>query len=386
MNKKLMIGLSVLFAALFAFIPSASAVAGAENSTASLAGTSKAAIILDADTGTVVFEKNTADRLPIASMVKIMTLAIAFDEVNKREIPLDTVVTVSDNAASMGGSQAFLDAGAEYSLDELLKSIVVASANDSCVAIAEYLYGSVDAFVAEMNARAAEWGMTDTAFSNCTGLPKDGQYCCAKDVATMFGKLIAHDKFFEYAKVWMYDFVHPDGRVTGLTNTNKLIRFYNGCDGGKTGYTDAARSCITVTAKRGDTRLICVSIGAENSKTRNKEVSEMLNYGFANYKTRYAVHKSDEIGEFAVDNGKTDSIKVVVASDYTVFSKIGDGGEITVTPNIGAIKAPVEAGDKVGTVEISVDGQKVGEVDALAAESCQKRGYLDIVDDFISEW
>ncbi len=385
MNKKLMIGLSILITAIIAFSPLSGMRASAETPD-TFAKTSKAAILLDKDTGTIVFEKNTKDHLPIASMVKIMTLGIAFDEIEKREISFDTMITVSDTAASMGGSQAFLDANAQYRLDELLKSIVVASANDSCVAIAEYLYGSVDAFVAEMNSRAAEWGMADTVFVNCTGLPKDGQYSCASDVATMFSKLITHEKFFEYANVWMYNFEHPDGRITELTNTNKLIRFYEGCDGGKTGYTDAARSCIAVTARRGDTRFICVTVGAENSKTRNKEVSELLNHGFAGYKTVYAVRKGDCIGEFSVDNGKTDSVKAIAASDVTAFIKSGEKCEIELCPEVSGLRAPISVGDVVGTVTVKINGADYKKVDAVSEDECLKRGYLDIVDDFISEF
>ncbi len=385
MNKKLMIGIVALLTALMVFAP-LGGTALAEGSNVDLARTSKAAIMLDADTGATVFEKNTTEHLPIASMVKIMTLGIAFDELQKREIPLSTKITVSENASSMGGSQAFLDANAQYSLDELLKSIVVASANDSCVAVAEYLYGSVESFVSAMNERAAEWGMNDTVFVNCTGLPKDGQYSCAKDVAVMFGKLIKHEKFFDYAKVWMYNFEHPGGRVTELTNTNKLVRFYNGCDGGKTGYTDAARSCVTVTAKRGDTRLICAVIGAENSKTRNKEVSELLNYGFANYKTVYAVKAGDDVGEYSVTNGKVDTVKVKAANDCTVFVKNGDGCEIELEPIIGEINAPVRAGDKVGEIVVKVNGQKYASVDAVAESDCEKKGYADILDDFFEKW
>lgn len=385
MNKKLMIGFAILLMAIIAFSPLSGLRASAETPD-TFAKTSKAAILLDKDTGTVVFEKNTKQHLPIASMVKIMTLGIAFDEIEKRDIAFDTMITVSENAASMGGSQAFLDANAQYRLDELLKSIVVASANDSCVAIAEYLYGSVDAFVAEMNSRAAEWGMANTVFTNCTGLPKEGHYSCAADVATMFSKLISHEKFFEYANVWMYNFEHPDGRITELTNTNKLIKFYEGCDGGKTGYTDAARSCIAVTAKRGDTRFICVTVGAENSKTRNKEVSELLNYGFSGYKTVYAVRKGDCLGEFAVGNGKTDSIKAVAASDVTAFIKSGDKCEIELRPEIDGLRAPVAVGDKVGSVTVLINGAEYAKADAVSEDACLQRGYLDIVDEFIAAW
>lgn len=387
MNKKLMIGIALLLTALFAFVPIGKAAVGAAAETSdALAQSSKAAILLDADTGTVVYEKNTKTHLPIASMVKIMTLGLAFEQIEARELPLDTVITASENAASMGGSQAFLDAGGNYRLDELLKSIIVASANDSCVAVAEYLYGSVDAFASAMNDKAGELGLADTVFVNCTGLPHDGQYSCASDVATMFSQLIGHEKFFEYAKVWMYDFVHPDGRVTQLTNTNKLVRFYDGCDGGKTGYTNEARSCVTVTAKRGDTRLICVSIGAENSKTRNKEVSELLNYGFSNYKTVFALRRGDVVGEFAVSNGKTDKITVVADDDCSAFVKSGEKCELTVEPIIGELCAPIAENDVVGEINVLMNGQKYATVGAVAQNSCDKKGYLDIVDDFISNW
>lgn len=387
MNKKLLIGVAAILTAIVAFSPLIGKPRGIGAETPKgLATTCKAAMLLDSNTGTVVFEKNVNDRLQIASMVKIMTLGLAFDEIEKREIPLDTVVTASENAAAMGGSQAFLDANADYRLDELLKSIVVASANDSCVAVAEYLFGSVDMFVSAMNDRATELGLSNTHFVNCTGLPQDGQYSCAADVAVMFKKLMAHEKFYDYAKVWMYDFAHPSGRVTGLTNTNKLIRFYDGCDGGKTGYTTQARSCITVTAKRGDTRLICVAIGAENSKTRNKEVSEMLNYGFANYKTVYAVRKGEVIGEYAVSGGKTDKITVVAAADSTAFVKSGEKCEITLRPDIKSLNAPVKTNSVVGGIDILVNGKEFAKVDAVAQNGCAKKGYKDILDDFITEW
>ncbi|MCX4313182.1 MAG: D-alanyl-D-alanine carboxypeptidase [Clostridia bacterium] len=386
MNKRIKIGLAAVLAAVIAIMPVAGRAFAHAEPAETLARTSKAAMLMDGETGTVVFEKNTKEHLQIASMVKIMTLGLAFDEIEKREISLDTAVLASDKAASMGGSQAFLDAGAEYKLSELLKSIVVASANDSCVAIAEFLYGSVDAFVDAMNARAGELGMADTKFVNCTGLPAAGQYSCAADVAVMFKQLMKHGKFFEYAGVWMYDFEHPSGRVTGLTNTNKLIKFYNGCDGGKTGYTDEARSCITVTAKRGDTRLICVTIGAENSKTRNAEVSEMLNYGFANYKTVYAVRKGDVAGEYAVSGGKTDVVTAVAAEDCTAFVAMGDKAEISVENVVNGLCAPISAGDVIGEAVVYINGEKYKSVPLVATNDCEKKGYLDILDDFIEEW
>lgn len=390
MNKKFFMAIAAIITAIVAIVPmlgkvSTTAIAEVDR-TATLAKTGKAALLIDCDTGTVIFQKNVNERLPIASMIKIMTLGVAFEEMDKRGISPDTLVNASQNAADMGGSQAFLDANADYKLSELLKSIVVASANDSCVAVAEYLFGSADAFVAVMNERAAQWGMNNTMFVNCTGLPKDGQYSCAADVAIMFKKLLAYDRFFEYAKEWMYDFAHPSGRVTELTNTNKLIKYYDGCDGGKTGYTDEARSCITVTAKRGDTRLICVAIGAESSKTRNAEVSEMLNYGFANYKTIFAVRKGEKMGDYRIDNGKSEKISVIAADDCKAFVKSGEKGEVTIKPVITDVVAPVQAGQTVGKIIVSIDGAEYKQINAVAERSCGKKGYFDIWNDFVEEW
>lgn len=386
MNKKFTIGIAALVLAVFAFMPVLGISAKAESNKAAFAQTARAAMLIDADTGSVIFEKNVTEHYPIASMVKIMTLGVVLDEIEKREIPLNTCITASQNAASMGGSQAFLDANAQYRLDELIKSIVVASANDSCVAVAEYLFGSVDAFVTAMNEKASALGLTNTKFANCTGLPGGEQYSCASDVAVMFGELVKHNEFFDYAKVWMYDFEHPGGRVTQLTNTNKLIRFYNGCDGGKTGYTNEARSCLAATAKRGDTRLVCVVIGAENSKTRNKEVSELFDYGLANYKTVYAIRSGENMGEFSVANGVVNSVQIQAANNLTVFVKSGDECNIEIVPEIGELKAPIACGDKLGKIKIKVNGSDYGEVDAVAATACSKKGYRDIINEFIKSW
>lgn len=386
MNKKFTIGIAALVLAVFAFMPVLGISAKAESNKSAFAQTARAAMLIDADTGSVIFEKNITDHYPIASMVKIMTLGVVLDEIEKREIPLNTYVTASQNAASMGGSQAFLDANTQYRLDELIKSIVVASANDSCVAVAEYLFGSVEAFVVAMNEKAVALGLTNTKFANCTGLPGGEQYSCASDVAVMFGELVKHNEFFDYAKVWMYDFEHPGGRVTQLTNTNKLIRFYNGCDGGKTGYTNEARSCLAATAKRGDTRLVCVVIGAENSKTRNKEVSELFDYGLANYKTVYAIKSGENMGEFSVANGVVNSVQVQAAKNLTVFVKSGDECNIEIVPEIDELKAPIACGDKLGIIKIKVNGSDYGEVDAVAATACSKKGYRDIINEFIKSW
>ena len=348
---------------------------------------SRAALLIDGGTGTVIYEKNPEKRLQIASMVKIMTLNVIFDEIDVGNLSYDEMIVASDNAANMGGSQAFLDAGSEYKVSELIKSIIVASANDSCVAMAERISGSVPAFVERMNATATEYGMENTYFANCTGLPAPNQYSCACDVAKMTRELIKHKDFFEFAGVWMFDFVHPSGRVTSLSNTNKLVRFYNGCDGGKTGFTTEALSCLSATAKRGDTRLICVVIGAENSKIRNAEVSELFNYGFANFESLNVVTEGETIEKsIAVSGGKKDTICGIAKSNVSVFGKKGSMQNIEKELNFDKVFAPVRKGDKIGEICIMLNGEKVGTTDILAGEDVMTKNYRDYVDDIIKKW
>lgn len=358
----------------------------AASASAPVRADAKAALIMDSHTGQIVYEQNANERLPIASMVKIMTLTRCFEEMDNGRFTVDTDISVSDRAASMGGSQAFLDAGSSYKAGELLKSIVVASANDSCVAMSEYLCGSVEAFVDSMNKRAEELGMADTYFVNCTGLPAPNQYCCARDAAVMMRELIRHEKFFEYASVWMFDFVHPSGRVTGLTNTNKLIRSYGACDGGKTGFTNEALSCLTATAVKGDTRFISVIIGAPNSKTRNAEMCKLFDYAFGNYETKKIVDSTVPLDTVPVVNGKTDCIETAPREDFYYFTEKSAAQEITSECEYYSVGAPVKCGDTVGKIKIVAGGNVIGEVDIVAKADVEKVGYLDIVDDFIGNW
>ncbi len=347
----------------------------------------RAAVMMDGETGTVIYQKEPEKRLQIASMVKIMTLNIIFDEIDSGNLSYDDLVVASDNAAGMGGSQAFLDAGSEYKVSELVKSIIVASANDSCVAMAEKISGGVPLFVERMNATAKEYGMSNTYFVNCTGLPAPNQYSCASDVGKMMKKLIGHKDFFDFAGVWMFDFTHPSGRVTQLSNTNKLVRFYNGCDGGKTGFTSEALSCLAATAKRGDTRLICVVIGAENSKTRNAEVSKLFDYGFANYECKKLVSMGEMMDEpVAVAKGKVSEIRGCAEADVCVFGKKGGFGNMEKEIEVYDVAAPISKGDIVGELRIVSDGQVIGKTNLLASEDVMNKTYRDFVDDIVSGW
>ncbi len=383
MKKKIYLSLILSLLVLVASVlsPISAAASGA------LSVNAKAAILMDADSGTVVFEKAPTERLQIASMVKIMTLNLIFEEIENGNLSYDTLVTASEHATSMGGSQAFLDANCQYKTSELIKSIIVASANDSCVAMAEHISGSVPAFVDKMNEKAAQLGMENTLFVNCTGLPAPNQYSCASDVAKMMKRLISHDSFFDFSKVWTFDFCHPSGRVTELTNTNKLVRFYEGCDGGKTGFTSEALSCLSATAMRGESRFICVVIGAPNSKERNAQVSSLFNYGFANFENKTYFTEGEVICDsIKVENGKASVVAGVASKNLSVFVKKGENNNFVVTNEFYDVKAPVKRGDVIGEVKIVNGEELVGSASILAAESVEKKGFQDILHDIADKW
>lgn len=352
-----------------------------QETTAPITQSSKAAYAMDADTKTVIYAHNENTRLPIASMVKIMTLLLCYEEIDNNRLSYDDNITVSQHAASMGGSQAFLDAGSEYKAGELIKSIVVSSANDSCVAMAEHICGSVEGFVDRMNAKAKELGMSNTNFVNCTGLPAENSYSCAKDVATMTAELIKHKGYFDFSKIWLDSIKHKDGRETELANTNKLVRFYNGCDGGKTGYTSEAGHCLSATAIRNNLRLIAVTIGAPDSKSRFAQVSSMLNNGFANYENKLLVSADKALDTpLKVSSGKKSTIAVKPSQNVSIFKAKNDElGSIEIVQNNYKVKAPVKEDDKVGEITVYKDGQVYKVVDLIAAESVEKMGYKDIV-------
>lgn len=346
----------------------------------------RAYVLLSADSGDVLGSENAQKHTQIASMVKIMTLNIIFERIENGSLSVDDMISVSDYAASMGGSQAFLEAGGVYKVDELIKSIVVASANDSCVAMAEHISGSVEGFVCLMNEKASEYEMENTKFVNCTGLPDQDQYSCAEDVGKMFMKLIEKPEFFEYSRIWMFDFVHPGGRVTSLSNTNKLVRFYQGCDGGKTGYTSEAGSCLAATAKRGDTRFVAIVVGAENSKTRNAEVSKMFNYAFANYKNVKVLDKEEEIGKFAVSGSKEKEVGYRAASDRGILEDIAAKPDITYDYVSFNPVAPIKAGDEIGRVVVLKNGEKIMEEKLLAMSDINRRTFKDLLDEITENW
>ncbi len=343
--------------------------------------TSKEAVLMSAD-GQVVFESHSTDKRPIASMTKIMTLLCIYDAIDQGKISLDDDVVVSTRAASMGGSQVFLDANATYKASNLIKSIIVCSANDSCVAMAEHVSGSVESFVDSMNEKAVALNLVATHFENCTGLPHVSQFSCAKDVAVMLSKLIQYPHYFECASIWMEDFAHPSGRVTGMTNTNKLIKFYDGCDGGKTGFTNEAQHCLAATAKRGDTRVIAVVVGAPDSKTRFKEVSDMFNYAFANYQNNVYLKADATVDSVKVVGGKSDEVDAVATRNLSAFGKKGQT-DCTVEVEMQQLYAPIAQGQKIGTAKLLNANGVVDQVDLVAKNSVDKKSFFDYVRDVV---
>ncbi len=340
----------------------------------------KSAILVNED-GEILQEYNATEKRPMASITKIMTLILCYEAVDEGKIQLDQDVVVSSLASSMGGSQVFLDTNSTYKVENLIKSIIICSANDSCVAMAEHVCGSVDAFVDKMNCRAQELGCTDTHFQNCTGLPAVNHFSSAKDISIMMRELIKHDHYFQCAGIWMEDFVHPSGRVTGMTNTNKLVRFYQGCDAGKTGYTSEAGHCLCATAKRGDTRVISVVIGAPDSKSRFKQSSDMLNFAFANYQNNCYLRKDEKVDNVQVRGGKQNNLDIGTERNLSLFGKKTDMGKYTVELDYQeGIIAPITKGQKLGVANlVAEDGTIVKSESLIAMADVEQLSYWDYV-------
>ncbi len=347
----------------------------------------KSAYLTDFATGTPIYMQNEREHLPIASMCKIMTLILSFDAIKSGAMNMDEELTVSERAASMGGSQVFLEANAKYPVKELIKSIVVCSANDSCVALAERIAGNEAAFTDKMNEKAKALGAHDTLFANCTGLPKDPQYSCAKDVAIMLKELLQHEEYFQFGKVWMDKFAHPKGRYTEITNTNKLVRFYDGCDGGKTGFTNQAGFCLAATAMRNNMRIISVVIGEETSQNRFDDVRSMFDYAFANYVMSPIAEANVPLEKTAIVNGgKVKTVEVCPERSAYAFTKRGEKANITVETHIDSLRAPLQKGAKAGELVVYKDNVEVDRVALIVNDTIAKANFFDRMRDVARGW
>lgn len=339
-----------------------------------LASNAKSAIIMEPTTGKVIFEKNSNERLEPASMTKIMTLLLTFEAIDNGKISLDDMVTISKRAADMGGSQMFLEAGSNIRLEEIIKGVSIASANDGAIALAEYIGGSVENFVDMMNKKAEDLGLSNTHFINPHGLHTDNHYSSAYDMAIMASNLINHEKILNYTSIYEDYFNKPDGSRTWLVNTNKLVRFFKGVDGLKTGYTKEAGYCLTATAKKNNVRYITVVMGEPSSDIRSSETTNMLNYAFNSFKLNTILDKNQELGNIYIDKSKQKTAKIVVRNPVTeLISKEKEAPSYTYNLKVGKLTAPLKAGTKVGTVEIlDNEGLIVREEDVTISYDIEK--------------
>jgi D-alanyl-D-alanine carboxypeptidase (penicillin-binding protein 5/6) len=344
----------------------------------------KSAVLMEASTGTVLYESDKDARLPIASVTKIMTMLLTMEAIDSGKISIDETVTASERAKSMGGSTMFLETGEQLPVSDILKGIAVASANDGAVAIAEHISGSVESFVELMNSRAQELGMKNTHFVNTNGLDDNEHYSSALDVAIMSRELIKHEKIFEYTTIWMDTL--RDGKFQ-LANTNKLIRFYKGANGLKTGSTSIAKCCLSATAKRDDMQLIAVVLGAPTSKERFADATKLLDYGFANYSVQQYAAKNEAICETQVSKGVIDNVTAVAAEDVTMLGKKGTPLELKREMIIESVSAPIEKGQEIGTLELKNEtGETVASVPLVSDRDVQKKGIVGCIHDVIGMW
>ena len=349
------------------------------------------AILMEASTGTVIFEKDADTARPPASVTKVMTMLLIFDALEEGAIHLEDEVTVSEFAASMGGSHVFLEPGEVQTVDTMLKCIAVASANDACVAMAEYICGNEEEFVNRMNERASGLGMENTHFVNCNGLDTEGHMTSARDIAIMSRELIIkYPQVHDYSMIWMENITHTTKKGTsefGLTNTNKLVRQYEYATGLKTGSTGDAKFCVSATAERNGIELIAVVMAAENSKERFADAVKMLNYGFGRCQL-YTDDSSDGLDPAKVENGVEETVEVQRSGPFSYLDTNGaniNGIERKVEMN-PKVPAPVKKGDAVGNIVYTLDGAEIGRTEIIASKDVKKASFIDYLKEAAGQW
>ncbi len=330
----------------------------------------KSAVLMERDTGKVLYSVNPSEKCAPASITKIMSLLLIMEAIEEEKISLDTKISASEHACSMGGSQIWLEPGETMTVDNLLKATVIASANDATVALAEAVSGSEEAFVAAMNKRAKELGMNSTNFINCSGLDAEGHYSTAGDIAIMSCQLLKHDLIKKYTTVWM-DTLR--GGESQLVNTNKLVRFYDGATGLKTGTTSAAGFCVSASAEKQGMELCAVVLGAANNDERFGSAKKLLDYGFANWKLHTVTVKKSELPEIKVEKGCIGTVRVVPGGKGVYLVENGVEGELTTQIEIeDSFKAPIAKGQKLGEAKIMYGEKQIGSIDLISADSVNK--------------
>ena len=348
------------------------------NAQVDLAPSSKSAILIDAKTGTVLYEKDADKSYPPASMTKIMSMLLIMEEIDKNNLSLDDKILISKKASSMGGSQLFLQEGESYPVKELLKGIAIASGNDAVVAMAEKIGGSVEGFVDMMNKKAKELGLKNTKFINPHGLDAEGHVSSARDMALMAKELLKHEKILEFTSIYEDYLKKNDGSSIWLVNTNKLVRFYEGVDGLKTGFTKEAGYCLTSTAQKNNLRLISVVMGEPTSDERSSDTTNMLNYGFNTYEIYTAFTKDTSLGSKRVEFGKKDVVDLALVNDYVkLLKKNEEKPNYSFEVNVDKLKAPLKKGDVVGKAKVIDNGNVIDEVDITVLEDIPKANLWD---------
>ena len=343
----------------------------------------KTAILMQPSTGTVIYEQNADEPLQIASITKIMTMLLIMEKIDSGELSLDDTVTASEHAQSYGGSTMYLEAGEQFTVNDMLKGIAVASANDGCIAMAEHISGNEEAFVGLMNKRAEELGMVNTRFVNCNGLDDDvdvsEQHSTARDVAIMSAELIKHKKIFDYTMIWMDSL--RDGKFA-LSNTNKLIHSYEGATGLKTGSTTKAGCCLSATAARDGMELIAVVLGAQTTEERISASTKLLDYGFSNYSIEKMTEAGEVIGEVKVSWGEERSVEAKASESFDVLSKKSEPRETVRTVKLKKrVIAPVKQGDRLGEITFTQDGETVKTIELVSGTDIEKKGFFGILGD-----
>jgi serine-type D-Ala-D-Ala carboxypeptidase (penicillin-binding protein 5/6) len=354
-----------------------SAFAAEEKKNTDIVSNVKSAILIERDTGTVLYEKNSNQELPPASMTKIMTMLLIMEAIDEGKLSWNEKVRASEYAASMGGSQIFLEPGEAMTTKEMLRGIAIGSGNDASVAMAERIAGSEDAFVDMMNAKAKELGLKHTFFKNTTGLPVSGHYSTAADMAIMAKELLKYEDITKFTGRYEAYLRENTDKKFWLVNTNKLVRFYPGVDGLKTGFTAEAKYCLTATAQKDGMRVIAVVFGAPTSKERNAQVTKLLNYAFAQYQTHPMFKRSQTIGLVKVSKGKEKKVEAVTSEPISILTKKGEKTQdvkqkVILQKNL---KAPISKGDQVGTIKLTKNGKVILESPLVANKSVKEAGW-----------
>lgn len=340
----------------------------------------KSAILVDFNTGKVLYSKNENEPLAMASMTKVMSMLLIMEKIDDGSLKYDDIVEISTESSSMGGSQIFLNPGDKYKVIDLLKGVAMASANDAVVALAEKTYGSKEHFIEAMNKKAESLGLKNTHFVNVHGLDEEGHYSSAYDMSVMARELLKHEKILDFTKVYEEYLTKPDGSQIWLVNTNKLVRFYDGVDGLKTGFTQNAGYCLTATGKKNNLRLISVVMGEESIEKRSSDTVKLLNYGFNTFKVNLIKHKSEILGKINVQKGKKENVDVVLVNDLIELLNASDKpSNYKFKILVDKITAPVKKGDVIGKVKVLNDNDiLISEVDITVNENVLKANLWDL--------